>query len=183
MGLQAGLCCGAETSRGHQRAEKMLHPDLQHPWSGVPRMGPPQTTSLPSWGTQRAPREIPTPPCDLPQPPGLQCQYLLGRSTLWSPHIWCCIVTQFPLRGVQWAGGLSLGVPQPPLSLRASQVSLDSRVREVINRKMQEPSSHTFDDAQLQIYTLMHRDSYPRFLNSAIYKSLLQTVSHSSSES
>lgn len=82
-----------------------------------------------------------------------------------------------------WAGGLSLGVPQPPRSLRASQVSLDSRVREVINRKMQEPSSHTFDDAQLQIYTLMHRDSYPRFLNSAIYKSLLQTVSHSSSES
>lgn len=75
------------------------------------------------------------------------------------------------------------GVPQPPLSLGAPQVSLDSRVREVINRKMQEPSSHTFDDAQLQIYTLMHRDSYPRFLNSAIYKSLLQAVSHSSSES
>ncbi|XP_064248052.1 regulator of G-protein signaling 19 [Passer domesticus] len=67
--------------------------------------------------------------------------------------------------------------------LSPKEVSLDSRVREVINRKMQEPSSHTFDDAQLQIYTLMHRDSYPRFLNSAIYKSLLQTVSHSSSES
>lgn len=70
-----------------------------------------------------------------------------------------------------------------PISLPAAQVSLDSRVREVINRKMQEPSSHTFDDAQLQIYTLMHRDSYPRFLNSAIYKSLLQSVSRSSSES
>ncbi|XP_030358682.1 regulator of G-protein signaling 19 [Strigops habroptila] len=67
--------------------------------------------------------------------------------------------------------------------LSPKEVSLDSRVREVINRKMQEPSSHTFDDAQLQIYTLMHRDSYPRFLNSAIYKSLLQSVSHSSSES
>lgn len=85
-------------------------------------------------------------------------------------------------------GGLSLGVPDPPsppphFSLPAAQVSLDSRVREVINRKMQEPSSHTFDDAQLQIYTLMHRDSYPRFLNSAIYKSLLQSVSRSSSES
>ncbi|KAI1233454.1 Regulator of G-protein signaling 19, partial [Lamprotornis superbus] len=76
-----------------------------------------------------------------------------------------------------------LSPKEPPRSLRASQVSLDSRVREVINRKMQEPSSHTFDDAQLQIYTLMHRDSYPRFLNSAIYKSLLQTISHSSSES
>lgn len=84
-------------------------------------------------------------------------------------------------------GDMALGVPQPPqIPLRFSpcpQVSLDSRVREVINRKMQEPSSHTFDDAQLQIYTLMHRDSYPRFLNSAIYKSLLQSVSRSSSES
>ncbi|XP_009891873.1 PREDICTED: regulator of G-protein signaling 19 [Charadrius vociferus] len=67
--------------------------------------------------------------------------------------------------------------------LSPKEVSLDSRVREVINRKMQEPSSHTFDDAQLQIYTLMHRDSYPRFLTSAIYKSLLQSVSRSSSES
>uniref|UniRef100_A0A8C4IUT0 Regulator of G-protein signaling 20 n=1 Tax=Dromaius novaehollandiae TaxID=8790 RepID=A0A8C4IUT0_DRONO len=67
--------------------------------------------------------------------------------------------------------------------LSPKEVSLDSRVREVINRKMQEPSSHTFDDAQLQIYTLMHRDSYPRFLNSAIYKALLHSVSRSSSES
>ncbi|XP_066480362.1 regulator of G-protein signaling 19 isoform X1 [Tiliqua scincoides] len=67
--------------------------------------------------------------------------------------------------------------------LSPKEVSLDSRVREGINRKMQEPSSHTFDDAQLQIYTLMHRDSYPRFLNSAIYRSLLQSVSRSSSES
>ncbi|KAJ7332162.1 hypothetical protein JRQ81_014342 [Phrynocephalus forsythii] len=67
--------------------------------------------------------------------------------------------------------------------LSPKEVSLDSRVREGINRKMQEPSSHTFDDAQLQIYTLMHRDSYPRFLNSSIYKALLQTVSRSSSES
>uniref|UniRef100_A0A8C6X2C2 Regulator of G protein signaling 19 n=1 Tax=Naja naja TaxID=35670 RepID=A0A8C6X2C2_NAJNA len=67
--------------------------------------------------------------------------------------------------------------------LSPKEVSLDSRVREGINRKMQEPSTHTFDDAQLQIYTLMHRDSYPRFLNSAIYKALLQNVSRSSSES
>uniref|UniRef100_A0A8C9TJ14 Regulator of G protein signaling 19 n=1 Tax=Scleropages formosus TaxID=113540 RepID=A0A8C9TJ14_SCLFO len=46
--------------------------------------------------------------------------------------------------------------------LSPKEVSLDSRVREVINKKMQEPTSHTFEDAQLQIYTLMHRDSYPR---------------------
>ncbi len=54
------------------------------------------------------------------------------------------------------------------------QVSLDSRVREVINRNMVDPTPHTFDEAQLQIYTLMHRDSYPRFLNSQMYKRLVQ---------
>lgn len=36
------------------------------------------------------------------------------------------------------------------------------------------PTPHTFDEAQLQIYTLMHRDSYPRFVNSPIYKQLAQ---------
>ena len=34
------------------------------------------------------------------------------------------------------------------------KVSLDSRVREVINRNMVDPSPYTFDEAQLQIYTL-----------------------------
>lgn len=45
------------------------------------------------------------------------------------------------------------------------QVSLDSRVREIVNRNMVEPTPHTFDEAQLQIYTLMHRDSYPRLVS------------------
>ncbi|KAK2164148.1 hypothetical protein LSH36_68g07226 [Paralvinella palmiformis] len=58
--------------------------------------------------------------------------------------------------------------------LSPKEVSLDARVREVINQNMVEPTPHTFDEAQLQIYTLMHRDSYPRFLNSQIYKRLLQ---------
>lgn len=48
-------------------------------------------------------------------------------------------------------------------SLSTLQVSLDSRVREIVNRNMVEPTPHTFDEAQLQIYTLMHRDSYPRY--------------------
>ncbi|XP_043490347.1 regulator of G-protein signaling 17-like isoform X1 [Polistes fuscatus] len=54
--------------------------------------------------------------------------------------------------------------------LSPKEVSLDSRVREIVNRNMVEPTPHTFDEAQLQIYTLMHRDSYPRFVNSAIYR-------------
>ncbi|XP_008575097.1 PREDICTED: regulator of G-protein signaling 19 isoform X1 [Galeopterus variegatus] len=66
--------------------------------------------------------------------------------------------------------------------LSPKEVSLDSRVREGINKKMQEPSAHTFDDAQLQIYTLMHRDSYPRFLSSPTYRSLLLQGASQSSE-
>ncbi|XP_036803714.1 regulator of G-protein signaling 20-like isoform X2 [Oncorhynchus mykiss] len=67
--------------------------------------------------------------------------------------------------------------------LSPKEVSLDSRVREVINRKIQEPTPYTFEDAQLQIYTLMHRDSYPRFLNSSLYRSLVHPGSRTSSES
>lgn len=49
-------------------------------------------------------------------------------------------------------------------------MSLDSRVRETVNRNMVEPTPHIFDEAQLQIYTLMHRDSYPRFVKNEIYR-------------
>ncbi|KAG3290477.1 regulator of G-protein signaling 17 isoform X1 [Ictidomys tridecemlineatus] len=63
------------------------------------------------------------------------------------------------------------------------KVSLDSRVREVINRNLLDPNPHMYEDAQLQIYTLMHRDSFPRFLNSQIYKSFVESTAGSSSES
>ncbi|XP_073812685.1 regulator of G protein signaling double hit [Musca autumnalis] len=58
--------------------------------------------------------------------------------------------------------------------LSPREVSLDARVREIVNRNMMEPTSHTFDEAQIQIYTLMLRDSYPRFINSPKYKTLAQ---------
>ncbi|GAB5571996.1 regulator of G-protein signaling 17 isoform X1 [Prionailurus iriomotensis] len=63
------------------------------------------------------------------------------------------------------------------------KVSLDSRVREVINRNLLDPNPHMYEDAQLQIYTLMHRDSFPRFLNSQIYKSFVESTASSTSES
>lgn len=69
------------------------------------------------------------------------------------------------------------------LSSFVYQVSLDSRVREIVNRNMVDPTPHTFDEAQLQIYTLMHRDSYPRFVNSTYYKKLAQLSSTSRKES
>ncbi|KAK6643214.1 Regulator of G-protein signaling 17 [Polyplax serrata] len=58
--------------------------------------------------------------------------------------------------------------------LSPKEVSLDARVREQVNRSMVAPTPHIFDEAQLQIYTLMHRDSYPRFVNSAMYKEQAQ---------
>ncbi|XP_071521281.1 regulator of G-protein signaling 20-like isoform X2 [Panulirus ornatus] len=67
--------------------------------------------------------------------------------------------------------------------LSPKEVSLDSRVREIINRNMVDPTPHTFDEAQTQIYTLMHRDSYPRFINSAIYKRLAQLNNNGSTAS
>ncbi|XP_072851289.2 regulator of G-protein signaling 17 isoform X5 [Pogona vitticeps] len=66
--------------------------------------------------------------------------------------------------------------------LSPKEVSLDSRVREVINRNLLDPTPHMYEDAQLQIYTLMHRDSFPRFLNSQIYKSLVESAKGSASE-
>lgn len=63
------------------------------------------------------------------------------------------------------------------------QVSLDSRVREVINRNLLDPNPHMYEDAQLQIYTLMHRDSFPRFLNSQVYKTFLDSMESSTTDS
>lgn len=60
--------------------------------------------------------------------------------------------------------------------LSPKEVSLDSRVREIVNRNMVEPTPHTFDEAQLQIYTLMHRDSYPRWVTISTSRSLQLTT-------
>uniref|UniRef100_A0A915JSP7 RGS domain-containing protein n=1 Tax=Romanomermis culicivorax TaxID=13658 RepID=A0A915JSP7_ROMCU len=57
--------------------------------------------------------------------------------------------------------------------LSPKEVSLDSRVREIVNNKMVHPDAHTFDEAQEQIFQLMQRDSFPRFISSQIYKDLL----------
>ncbi|XP_040206826.1 regulator of G-protein signaling 17 isoform X2 [Rana temporaria] len=67
--------------------------------------------------------------------------------------------------------------------LSPKEVSLDSRVREVINRNLLDPNPHMYEDAQLQIYTLMHRDSFPRFLNSQVYKTFLDSLESSTTDS
>ncbi|MCJ8731732.1 hypothetical protein PDJAM_G00202820 [Pangasius djambal] len=60
--------------------------------------------------------------------------------------------------------------------LSPREVSLDSRAREVISKNMMDPSSQTFDEAQQQIYTLMQRDSYPRYMSSSVYADLIASL-------
>ncbi|KAL7984819.1 hypothetical protein Chor_003389 [Crotalus horridus] len=62
--------------------------------------------------------------------------------------------------------------PQAP-----KEINIDSPVREGITLKIQEPTQCCFDEAQKIVYLHMERDSYPRFLSSEIYQSLIFTLS------
>lgn len=66
--------------------------------------------------------------------------------------------------------------------LSPKEVSLDSKVREIVNSNMTRPTSNTFEEAQVQIYQLMARDSYPRFLTSAMYKNMRSSFGVSEGE-
>ncbi|XP_048213000.1 regulator of G-protein signaling 1 [Perognathus longimembris pacificus] len=55
----------------------------------------------------------------------------------------------------------------------AKQINIDFHTRESTAKKIKAPTPTSFDEAQKIIYTLMEKDSYPRFLKSAIYINLL----------
>jgi len=50
------------------------------------------------------------------------------------------------------------------------EVSLEGRVKDQLLRKRGKPTRDIFNEAQTKIYSLMHRDSFPRFLNSPLFK-------------
>lgn len=56
------------------------------------------------------------------------------------------------------------------------QINIDYHTREQIKRNVKTPTMHCFDDAQKIVYGLMERDSYPRFLRSDIYRTLLENL-------
>ncbi|XP_017354129.1 regulator of G-protein signaling 1 [Cebus imitator] len=58
----------------------------------------------------------------------------------------------------------------------AKQINIDFRTRESTAKKIKAPTPTCFDEAQKVIYTLMEKDSYPRFLKSDIYKNLLNDL-------
>ncbi|XP_048189225.1 regulator of G-protein signaling 11 isoform X2 [Perognathus longimembris pacificus] len=55
----------------------------------------------------------------------------------------------------------------------ARWVNIDSRTMERTLEGLCQPHRYVLDDAQLHIYMLMKKDSYPRFLKSNMYKDLL----------
>ncbi|XP_075396627.1 regulator of G-protein signaling 1 [Tenrec ecaudatus] len=56
------------------------------------------------------------------------------------------------------------------------QINIDFHTRESTAKKVKAPTSTCFDEAQKLIYTLMEKDSYPRFLKSDIYLNLLNDL-------
>ncbi|CAG03695.1 unnamed protein product, partial [Tetraodon nigroviridis] len=56
------------------------------------------------------------------------------------------------------------------------EINIDYHTREQIKRNVKTPTLHCFDDAQKIVYGLMERDSYPRFLRSDIYRTLLENL-------
>ncbi|XP_041847453.1 regulator of G-protein signaling 13-like [Melanotaenia boesemani] len=59
------------------------------------------------------------------------------------------------------------------------EINIDHKTRELIGWNMQVPTALCFNDAQKIVYGLMERDSYPRFLKSEIYRTLLGSTSES----
>lgn len=57
-----------------------------------------------------------------------------------------------------------------------TQINIDYHTREQIKRSVKSPTIHCFDDAQKIVYGLMERDSYPRFLRSDMYRTLLENL-------
>ncbi|EGW04359.1 Regulator of G-protein signaling 11 [Cricetulus griseus] len=56
----------------------------------------------------------------------------------------------------------------------ARWINIDSRTMECTLEGLRQPHRYVLDAAQLHIYMLMKKDSYPRFLKSDIYKGLLE---------
>ncbi|ELK32176.1 Regulator of G-protein signaling 21 [Myotis davidii] len=55
------------------------------------------------------------------------------------------------------------------------EINIDFSTRDLISKNIAEPTLKCFDEAQKLIYSLMAKDSFPRFLKSEIYKKLVDS--------
>uniref|UniRef100_A0A1A7WY21 Regulator of G-protein signaling 13 n=2 Tax=Iconisemion striatum TaxID=60296 RepID=A0A1A7WY21_9TELE len=56
------------------------------------------------------------------------------------------------------------------------EINIDHKTRELVRSNMKALSTVCFDDAQKIVYRLMEKDSYPRFLRSNVYRTLLDST-------
>lgn len=53
------------------------------------------------------------------------------------------------------------------------QVNIDHRTREKTKQSLEAPSPSSLNEVQAKVYSLMERDSYPRFLRSKMYQDMV----------
>lgn len=58
------------------------------------------------------------------------------------------------------------------------QINIDFHTKTHISQNISEPTLSCFDDAQRSVYSLMAKDSFPRFLRSEMYKELVKKQQH-----
>ncbi|KAK1786716.1 hypothetical protein P4O66_017105 [Electrophorus voltai] len=58
------------------------------------------------------------------------------------------------------------------------EINIDYKTRELIKQNVKAPTMQCFDEAQRMVFSLMEKDSYPRFLRSDFYRTLLESVSN-----
>lgn len=86
------------------------------------------------------------------------------------PLSWVASKTTVTAESVQWIGSTC------ELMRISFQINIDFRTRESTAKKIKAPTPTCFDEAQKVIYTLMEKDSYPRFLKSNTYLNLLNDL-------
>ncbi|MFT7802424.1 regulator of G-protein signaling 5-like [Arapaima gigas] len=74
-------------------------------------------------------------------------------------------------------GAKAQGIYSQFINSQAPQeVNLDSETRGAIVQVLEDPRADAFDKAQQYIYTLMAKDSFPRFLRSSYFQQVLKTL-------
>lgn len=56
------------------------------------------------------------------------------------------------------------------------QVNIDYRTREKTKQSLEDPSPTSLNEVQAKVYSLMEKDSYPRFLRSKMYQDMVNRV-------
>lgn len=57
------------------------------------------------------------------------------------------------------------------------QINIDYRTREKTKQSLEDPTPTSLNEVQAKVYSLMEKDSYPRFLRSKMYQDMVNRAS------